>query len=144
MTSNALAIAGRSAVAERSRAAMLIRYLDLLVLAAALPVFIVAGFPMLGYAVVAGVWLVQLGVEVYAQRRSRAELEAGNRNNAMGWVGASTLGRVWLVATAVLLVGLLGDREDGLAAAILSAILFTVHFACRFAANWMGPEETRR
>ncbi len=42
-------------------------------------------------------------------------------------VGASTLGRVWLVALAVLLVGLLGDREDGLAAAVLTAVLVTVH-----------------
>ena len=42
---------------------------------------------------------------------------------------SSTLGRVWLVALAVLLVGLLGDREDGLAAAVLCLALVTVHLA---------------
>jgi hypothetical protein len=68
-------------------------------------------------------------------RKAASELAGGNRRAAMGWVGASTLGRVWLVALAVLLVGLLGEREDGLAAAVLAAVLFTVHFACRFIAR---------
>ena len=38
----------------------------------------------------------------------------------MGWVAATTLGRVWMVALAVLLVGLLVEREAGLAAAVLA------------------------
>ena len=48
----------------------------------------------------------------------------------MGIVGSATLGRVWLVALAILLVGLLGEREAGLAAAILTLALVTVHLAC--------------
>ena len=48
----------------------------------------------------------------------------------MGIVGVATLGRVWLVALAILLVGLLGEREDGLAAAVLTLALVTVHLAC--------------
>jgi hypothetical protein len=48
----------------------------------------------------------------------------------MGIVGGSTLGRLWLVATAILLVGLLGEREDGLAAAVLALALVTVHLGC--------------
>lgn len=122
-------------MAGGSRAASVIRYLDLALLVAALPVFLVADLPMLGYAVLAAAWIGQLAIELYVDRRAAAELAGGNRRGAMGWVGASTLGRVWLVATSVLLVGLLGDREDGLAAAVLAAILFTVHFACRFIAH---------
>ncbi|CAN5464504.1 hypothetical protein BH20ACT15_BH20ACT15_06490 [soil metagenome] len=142
MTSNTLAIAGSSAVGGGSRAAKIVRYLDLPVLAVALIVFLAAGLPMLGFAVVAGVWLVQLGIELYAQRRSLAELAKGNRRGAMGWVGATTLGRVWLVALAVLMVGLLADREDGLAAAVLAAVLFSIHFAGRFIARAIeGPPE---
>ncbi|MDP9208834.1 MAG: hypothetical protein M3O65_10130 [Actinomycetota bacterium] len=142
MTSNALAIARPSAVADGNRAASFFRYLDLLALAIALFVFVVAGLPKLGFAVLAAVWLMQLGVEAYAQRRSLRELAAGNRRGAMGWVGATTLGRVWLVVTAVLLVGLLGDREDGLAAALLSVVLFTLHFVGRFIARAIeGPPE---
>jgi hypothetical protein len=128
-------------VADGSRAASAIRYLDLALLIAALPVFLAKDLPMLGYVVLAAAWLVQLGVEFWVERRARAELRSGNRRAAMGWVGATTLGRVWLVATAVLLVGLLGDRDDGLAAAVLAAILFTVHFACRFIAHAMTKPE---
>ena len=49
------------------------------------------------------------------------ELAAGKRQRAMGIVAATTLGRVWLMATAILLAGLLAEREDGLAAALLLA-----------------------
>ena len=65
-----------------------------------------------------------------ATRRAKAELAAGNRQKAMGIVAATTLGRVWLMATAVLLVGL-AEREAGLAAAILVLVLFTVSFAAQ-------------
>ena len=122
-------------MAEGNRAASVIRYFDLVLLIAALPVFLAADLPMLGYAVLAVAWVGQLAIEFFVDRKAATELAGGNRRAAMGWVGASTLGRVWLVALAVLLVGLLGDREDGLAAAVLAAILFTVHFACRFIAS---------
>lgn len=124
------------------RAATLVRYLDLVLLAAALPVFVAADFPLTGYAVLAAVWLAQLGVEVYAQRRAARDLSAGNRRGAMGWVAATTLGRVWAVALAVLLVGLLAEREAGLAAAVLAAILFTVHLAGRLLGRMLEPEES--
>jgi hypothetical protein len=106
------------------------KYVDLLALAAALAVFLLGDFPLLGYAVAAAVWLAQRGVQMYAARRSRAELRAGNRQKAMGVIGVTTLGRVWLMATAVLLVGL-AERESGLAAAILLVALFTISFAAQ-------------
>jgi len=116
------------------------KYLDLLLLAAGLVVFIVAGFPLLGYAVAAGAWLVQRGVQVFATRRATEELHAGNRQKAMGIVAATTLGRVWLMATAVLLVGL-SDRESGLAAAVMVLVLFTVSFAAQGLAHLFGEPE---
>jgi len=126
-----------------SRLASLVRYLDLVLLALALPVFVAADLPMLGYATVAAVWLAALVIESYAERRARRELEGGNRRDAMGWIAATSLGRVWIIALAVLLVGLLDERETGLAAGVLAAILFTVHFACRFIARAMTPPEER-
>jgi hypothetical protein len=106
------------------------KYVDLLALIAALAVFLLGGFPLLGYAVAAAVWLTQRGIQVLAQRRMRQELAAGNRQKAMGFVAGSTLGRVWLMATAVLLVGV-AERESGLAAAILLMALFTISFAAQ-------------
>jgi hypothetical protein len=138
-----LALDGPGDTGESGGAATAVRYLDLPLLLAALPVFIVADWPLLGYAVLAAVWIAQLGIELYGERRAARELRGGNRQAAMGWFAATTLGRVWLVALAVLLVGLLGDREDGLAAAVLAAILFTVHFGARIVARAMTPPEER-
>jgi hypothetical protein len=116
------------------------KYVDLLLLAAALAVFLLAGLPMLGYAVGAVAWLVQRGVQMVAARRSLVELKAGNRQKAMGIVAATTLGRVWLLATAVLLVGL-SEREAGLAAAVLVLVLFTVSFAAQGISHLFGEPE---
>src|SRR6476660_8517380 len=114
-------------------------YVDLLVLAAALAVFLLGGCPLLGYAVAAACWLVQRAVQAYATKRATAELAAGNRQKAMGIVAATTLGRVWLMATAVLLVGL-AEREAGLAAAILVLVLFTVSFAAQGLVHLFGEQ----
>jgi hypothetical protein len=116
------------------------KYVDLLVLAAALAVFVLAGLPMVGYAAGAAAWLAQRGAQSLAGRRANAELAAGNRQKAMGIVAATTLGRVWLMATVVLLTGLLSEREDGLAAALLVVVLFTVSFAAAGLAHLFEPE----
>jgi hypothetical protein len=116
------------------------KYVDLLVLAAALVVFVLAGLPMIGYAAAAAVWLAQRAIQVLAARRATAELAAGERQRAMGVVAATTLGRVWLMATAILLTGLLSEREDGLAAALLLVVLFTVSFAAQALAHVFEPE----
>jgi hypothetical protein len=115
------------------------KYVDLLLLAVALAVFLLGGLPMLGYVVGAVAWLAQRAIQMVAGRRSQAELRAGNRQKAMGIVAATTLGRVWLMATAVLLVGL-AEREAGLSAAVLVLVLFTVSFAAQGFAHLFGEE----
>ena len=57
----------------------------------------------------------------------------------MGIVAATTLGRVWLMATAVLLVGL-AEREAGLAAALLVLVLFTSPSPRRASPTCFEPE----
>ena len=106
------------------------KYVDLLALLIALAVFLIGDLPLLGYAVAAAAWLAQRGIHMLAQRRMKQELAAGNRQKAMGIVAGSGLGRVWLMATSVLLVGI-AEREAGLAAAILLLALFTLSFAAQ-------------
>jgi uncharacterized membrane protein YkgB len=106
------------------------KYVDLVVIAASLAVFIIGDLPMLGFAAGAGVWLVQRGIQMLAERRANRELLAGNRQRAMATVGVSTLGRVGLMAAAVLAAGIV-EREAGLTSAILVAVLFTVSFAAQ-------------
>jgi hypothetical protein len=116
------------------------KYVDLLVLAAALAAFLLGGLPMLGFAAGAAGWLAQRGIQMVASKRAQAELTAGNRQKAMGIVAATTLGRVWLMATAVLLVGL-AERQAGLAAAVLVLVLFTISFAAQGLAHLFGEPE---
>jgi hypothetical protein len=116
------------------------KHVDLLVLAAAAVVFVLAGFPLLGYAVGAAAWLAQRGVQWLAQRRSTEALKAGNRQRAMGIIAATTLGRVWLMATVVLLAGI-AQRTAGLSSAILLAILFTISMGSAGLAYLLQPEE---
>lgn len=82
---------------------------------------------MLGFAVAAGAWLLQRLVQHLVDRHTASALRAGNRRGAFGVLAASTLGRVWFLALAILLVGKLGEREDGLAAALLCAALVTLY-----------------
>jgi hypothetical protein len=117
-----------------------LKYVDLLALAAALAVFVIGDLPLLGYAAGAAVWLLQRGIQAIAARRAQAELAAGNRQRAMGVVAATTLGRVWLMAAAVLVVGL-AEREAGLAAAVLVAVLFTISFAAQGLSHLFGEPE---
>jgi uncharacterized membrane protein YkgB len=116
------------------------KYVDLLVLAASLAVFLLGGLPMLGFAVGGGVWLVQRGIQVLAERHANRELAAGNRQRAMAAVAVSTLGRVGLMATAVLLAGIV-EREAGLASAVLVLVLFTVSFAAQGIAHLFDEPE---
>ncbi len=116
------------------------KYVDLLVLAASLAVFLLGGLPMLGFAVGAIAWLLQRGIQIFAARRAQAELAAGRRQRAMATIAATTLGRVWLMATAVLIAGLV-EREAGLSAAVLVAVLFTVSFAAQGIAHLFDEPE---
>ena len=115
------------------------KHVDLLVLAAAAVVFVLAGFPLLGYAAAAFAWLAQRGVQWLAQRRSDEALKAGNRQRAMGIIGATTLGRVWLMATIVLVVGI-AQNDAGLSSAVLLAALFTISMAASGIAYLLEPE----
>ena len=111
-----------------------------MVLALALPVFVLAGLPLLGYAAAAAVWLVARGLGVAADRRAARALAAGDRRTALGTIAVATLGRVWLVTLVVLLVGLLGEREDGLAAALLALALMTINLGGRFLPRLFGSQ----
>ncbi|HEX6752302.1 MAG TPA: hypothetical protein VF093_01755 [Solirubrobacterales bacterium] len=115
------------------------KYVDLLVLAASLAVFLLGGLPMLGFAAGGGVWLLQRGIQALAERRANRELAAGNRQRAMATVAVSTLGRVGLMATAVLVAGIV-EREAGLSSAILVAVLFTVSLAAQGIAHLFDEE----
>jgi hypothetical protein len=121
--------------------ANLLRYLDLGLLALALPVFIAAGFSMTGYLAVAGIWIVMYAIELVSNRAIEGAVARRDRRAAMGWLGATGLARAWIVALGVLITGLAAGKDAGLAAAVLAAILFTVHLGSRIFLRVTEPRE---
>jgi hypothetical protein len=111
---------------------------DLVVLGLALPVFIAADLPLLGWGAATFAWLVSKGIEVYAARRAAA---SGDRRVAMGARAATLIGRLYTVGLTVLAAGII-DREAGLTAGVLSVLVFTVYFATLFIVKPL--EEARR
>lgn len=104
-----------------------VRYLDLLLAALALPLFLAAGLPVAGWAVGGGAWVAQRGLQEYLDRRAKASKDP---RTVVGLLAGSMIARGWLVAIAVFLVGS-SDNEAGLAAAVLVIALFTVYFTVR-------------
>ena len=103
---------------------IVLRYLDIVLLIVALPVFLVADLPMLGYAAGAGVWIVQRAIQILLNRKAAA---SDDPRTVVGITAGSIIGRGWLVALTIFAAGL-ADNEAGLAAAVLVIVLFTAYF----------------
>jgi hypothetical protein len=103
----------------------LLRNIDLLVLLLALPVFLALDAPLTGYLAAGGAWLLARALKHLAERRRDRAFADNDRNAALGVTAASMLGRLWILAAAILIVGLVDEREAGLAAALLAAALVT-------------------
>ncbi len=103
----------------------LVRYLDLVVLVVALPVFLAAGFPVEGWAAGAGAWLLQRGIQHWTTGRAAG---ADDARTMVGITAGSMIGRGWLVAIIVFCSGLAFGDDVGLSAAVLVVLLFTVYF----------------
>jgi hypothetical protein len=104
----------------------LLRYLDVVLVVAALPFVALAGLPLLGYAVGAVAWILQRAAGVALERQAAKTTDIRRQ---VGLNLGGTLARVWIVGGAILAVGLAGEREDGLTAAVLVFVAFTVYFA---------------
>jgi hypothetical protein len=119
---------------------LLIRYLDLVLLAVALPIFVVGGLPMLGYAAGAAAWLVQRGIQIALTRKAAA---SDDPRTVVGIAAGSMIGRGWLVALTIFAAGL-NDEDAGLAAAVLVIVLFTAYFTVSMIMRPFDTDTTSR
>ena len=108
-----------------------LRYLDFAILAIALPIFIAADLPLLGWAAIAVAWAGQRVVQAAIDRRAR---ESDDPRTVAGLLTGSMIARGWLVAGTIFVVGL-AEREAGLAAAILALTLFTFYVTSQMIAR---------
>ena len=100
----------------------MVRWLDLVVLALALPLFMALGV-LAGWAFVTGTWLVLRALSPWLQKRARVA-EDPRRGTLVMAVGM--MARVWVLAFAIFGAGMV-EREAGLAAALLSIVLVTIN-----------------
>ena len=103
-----------------------VRYLDVAVVVLAAPFVVLTGAPVLGYLVGAAAWILTrfggAAIERYARRHK-------DPRAVVGISFAVLMGRAWVVGIAILAVGLAGSREDGLMAALVALVAFTVYLA---------------
>jgi hypothetical protein len=107
-----------------------IRYLDVVLVVASTPLVLLTSAPKLGFAIGAIGWiLLRFSADLVKSRawrardaRSRAALQL-----------AAILGRVWLIALLVLGAHFLGHNADGIAAAVVVLVAFTVELATSMA-----------
>jgi len=104
-------------------------------LALALPVFLLAGFPLLGWAATAVAWLAQRGIRALIERRAAA---TDDPRTLVGLIAASMIARGWLMAGVIFAAGLV-ERRAGLSAAILAIALFTIFISTEMALRPLRP-----
>ena len=105
-----------------------VRYLDLVALVMALPIFLLADLPLAAYAVAGGAWILQRIVQLLMQRRAEA---SDDPRVVAGWTAGSMIARGWFCALAIFAVGVAEGDRAGLSAAVLVIALFTVYFMVR-------------
>ncbi len=106
-----------------------LRFFDCLLVVAFLPFALLAGLPVPGALAGAVVWLAAraLGVliDVLAARNPDPRVSTG-------MIFAGGMLRPLLVGLSILAIGRLGEREDGLTAALLVLVAFTIYLALSF------------
>jgi hypothetical protein len=102
-----------------------LRYFDVLVVVVAAPIMLLIGVPAFGYGLGAGAWVllraVGIGVEQALRGRdARAQISARL---------AYMLGRLFLLALAVIIARQSGSKDDGLTALVVIVVAFTIQLA---------------
>jgi hypothetical protein len=114
-----------SAAMPTSDPLIAVRYLDVLIVVLAAPFVILMGAPVLGYVAGGGAWILGRAIGVWVERWARSTKDPRTQ---VGIGFGVLMGRVWLLGLTILLVGVKGEREDGLMAALLALVAFTVYF----------------
>jgi hypothetical protein len=121
-----------------SRGLRVMRNIDLIVLAVTLPIFLVAGWPILGWATGAGAWIGQRLLRDFMASRARRSTDVREQ---VGYLAGSMIARGWLVSLVILGVGLATDQDVGLSAAILFVLTFTSYLTMAMITGPFDGEE---
>jgi formate-dependent nitrite reductase membrane component NrfD len=112
-----------------------LRYLDVCLVLATAPFVLAAGLPVFGYLIGAAAWILTRAATAVAHAQAR---RAGDAKVKAGLHVAAMMGRIWLVALALVLARYAGGKDDGIMAAALALGAFTVYFLMSFVTH-EGP-----
>ncbi len=112
----------------RGPAAVLGHNFDLVVLVIGVALALALGGPVFGLFAGACGWLLQRAVAVVNRAVIDRRVAPGSR---LGHDFIDAFARIWLLAGAIILAGAAGHRKDGLAAALVIGISYSVAFAVR-------------
>lgn len=121
----ALAIDSSSGASHGGRANQLLKYADLALIAIALPVFVAADLPLLGWFGAAIGWCGQRTIQFLLERKAS---ETDDVRGFFRLMAGSLIGRSWFLVISIFTVGMI-ERQAGLTAALLSVIVFTFYLA---------------
>ncbi|MHB8657274.1 MAG: hypothetical protein ACYC91_04850 [Solirubrobacteraceae bacterium] len=116
---------------------VVLRYLDVVLVAILATLAIALGAPAFGCLVGAGAWILQ---RVIAATDRRLMRNVTNTRRLLGFNLFEPFVRIWLLAGAIVLAGVAGRRADGLTAAILIFAAYSIAFAVRLLS---GPPPPR-
>jgi hypothetical protein len=105
---------------------VLLRYFDVVVIVVAAPIMLAIGVSSGGYAIGAGAWIVLRAAGEVLERNKA--LHADPRIDVSVRLGYM-LGRLFLLAIAVILARSAGGRDAGLAALAVIVVAFTIQLA---------------
>lgn len=118
-----------SAPAPSEGAVTVLAYLDVVVLVVAAPIMLLIGVPAVGYLVGAGVWIVLRAVGVLVDRLIAA---IDDPRQEVTLRLAYLLGRLFMLAIAVIVVRNASGRQDGLTALLVIVFAFTTQLVLSF------------
>jgi hypothetical protein len=116
---------------------MLLRYLDVALLAIAIVPALALGAPALGYAFGACGWILQRGLAETDRRWIRRVAEPRKQ---LGVSLFESFGRTWLLAGVIIIAAVAGGRKDGLTAALVIFGAYSVAFVVKLIT---GPPRRR-
>ncbi len=106
-----------------------LRYLDVCLVLATAPFVLAGNLPLAGYLIGAAAWLLTRLLAAFLQAQARRSPSA---KLAAGMQLAGMMGRVWIVALAVIIAREAAGKDDGIMAAALVLAAFTVYFVMSF------------
>lgn len=112
-----------------------LRYVDVLLIVVAAPILLLIGVSASGYAIGAGSWLVLRAVGVGVDRVA----DGGSLNRSISIRMGYMLGRLFLLAIAVIVARSSDGRDAGLAALVVVVAAFTIQLSISAATRPRRP-----